>query len=101
MIRMPHTKNKKVRRHVVPMFAGAVLVVCSVVLTQTSSSTGQLSAMLQEESLNQIVQRTHREYAAMQALPDWELHASAPATKAERWFAAAIDEVARWFGLQN
>ena len=102
---MLHTKNKKVCRHVVPMFAGAVLIVCSVVLTQTSTSPGQLSAMLQEESLNEIVQRTHQEYAAMRALPvppeDWELHASAPAAQPEGWVAAVIDEVARWFGLQN
>jgi hypothetical protein len=102
---MPHTKNKKICRHVVPMFAGAVLVVCSVVLTQTSSSPGQLSAMLQEESLNEIVQRTQQEYAAMRALPalpeDWEAHASAPAAQAEGLFAAVIDEIARWFGLQN
>jgi len=85
------------------MFAGAILVVCSVVLSQTSSSSGRLSAMLQEESLNEIVQRTHREYAAMRALPPategWEMHASAPAKQPEGWVAAVIDEVARWFGL--
>lgn len=85
------------------MFAGAILVVCSVVLSQTSSSSGRLSAMLQEESLNEIVQRTHREYAAMRALPpapaSWELHPAAPAKQPEGWLAAVIDEVARWFGL--
>ena len=99
---MPQTKTHKIYRHAFPMSIGAILLVCSIIVSQTSFS-GQLSAMLQEESLNEIVQKTYEEYDAMRALPAFDeepaVHASAPAERG--WVMAVVDEVARWFGLQN
>lgn len=98
-ISMSQTKKHKLSRHAFPMFIGAILVVCSVVISQTSSSD-DIPAMLQEKSLNEIVNRTHQEYADMRALPvASEIHSSAPVNNG--WFAVVIDEVARWFGLNS
>ena len=109
-------QNQPVRRHALPLLAGALLIVSSVALSNIKFSD-RLSASIQQDALKEIVQKTQSEYAyirdqiAAEVSRELEaelMHASAE-EKAEilrksqgvvrPWYSVVIDEVARWFGL--